>query len=117
MVATLPGGPQTSSNNFLGLNGFISSATAPPPKVLPCTPKMPCSRYTQNPETATTPAMTSTSQNRVRMREKIDLCLSRRGLATLPSPSPSTGVGNGSVLGSVVVMGAPILNQGRRAIN
>src|SRR5277367_2526354 len=112
MVAVLPGEPQTSSVIVLALNSSRTSTDEPPPKLPRCTPKTPCSRCTTNPESATTTATTKTSQVRLNR-----LFLAGRGAPFLSAVPPEDWVANGSVLGSVVVMGASILNQGRRALN
>lgn len=49
----------------LGLNGSVWSEMPPAADVLLCEPKMPCSRYTQNPATPTTTTTTSTIHPRL----------------------------------------------------
>ena len=54
MVAVLPGEPQTSSVMVLALNWSMTSPDEPPPNEPLWTPKTPCSRWTTNPDSATT---------------------------------------------------------------
>src|SRR5690348_14904455 len=105
MVAVLPGGPQTSSVIVLALNSSRTSPEVPPPNEPRCTPKTPCNRYTTNPDTATTAAIVSTSQK----RPKNPFFLARCGATSLPSLPADPCIFSGSVLGSVVVMGARVL--------
>src|SRR5689334_6153537 len=62
MVATVPGGPKTSITTCLGLNGTISFAAPLGVDVTSFEPKMPFSRYTAKPASATTATATSTIQ-------------------------------------------------------
>jgi hypothetical protein len=63
----------------LGLNGAVSFENPPAVDVAVCEPKMPCSRYTQNPATTTT---TTTSSIHPRLsRRPIEILLTRKPFA------------------------------------
>ena len=59
MVAVVPGAPNTSRTTCFGLNGTISLAPPLGVETTSWEPKMPFSRYTANPATATTSTATS----------------------------------------------------------
>src|ERR1700755_1055194 len=65
MVATVPGGPNTSMTTCLGLNGWISSADPLGVDVTSFEPKMPLSRYTARPASATTKIATRIIHRRI----------------------------------------------------
>src|ERR1700722_2507322 len=65
MVAVLPGEPHTSSVMVLAFNWSRTSPDEPPPNEPLWTPKTSCSRYTTNPDSATTDTIVSTSQKRL----------------------------------------------------
>src|ERR1700757_4194942 len=102
MVAVLPGEPQTSSVIVLALNWSRTSPDVPPPNEPRLMPKTPCNRYTTNPESGETAAIVSTSQKRPRS----PFFLARCGATLSPSLPAEPCFISGSVLGSVVVLGA-----------
>src|ERR1700761_6059586 len=106
MVAVLPGEPQTSSVMVLALNWSMTSPDEPPPNEPLWTPKTSCSRYTTNPDSATTTTIVSTSQKRL---NRPFFFFAPYGATFLPLLSAESCVFSGSVLGSVVVMGTLIL--------
>jgi hypothetical protein len=58
MVATVPGGPNTSTSTCLGLNGTMSLPEPLGVEVTSWDAKMPCSRKTANPASAITTTAT-----------------------------------------------------------
>src|ERR1700743_702861 len=108
MVAVLPGEPQTSSVMVLALNWSRPPPDVPPPNEPLWTPKIPCSRYTTNVDSATTATIVSTSQKRLNSPFFLVRCgpsFSSARWGTLGSRD--------SVHGLVVVMGA-FLTRGER---
>ena len=68
MVATVPGGPKTSMNTYLGLNGTMSFSLPLGVDVTSWETKMPCRRYTAKLANATTTTATSSGQRRLSRR-------------------------------------------------
>src|SRR4051812_1400506 len=82
MVATVPGAPNTSMTTCFGLNGTMSFAAPLGVDVTSCEPKMPFSRYTANPATATTSTATSSIHrfnSRLPSETRCISCLSTSG--------------------------------------
>src|ERR1700761_3456617 len=100
----------------LALYWSMTSPDEPPPNEPLWTPNMPCSRWTTNPDSATTATSVRTSQYRLKRPDR-PLRLAGRRVAELPSLLAESGGVNGSVLGSVVVMGAFLTSDERCSPN
>src|SRR3954470_7577034 len=109
MVATVPGGPKTSSTTCLGLNGTMSLAAPLGVETTSLEPKMPFKRYTANPATAMTSTATRIIHRRINRRP-----IENRDIGD-PCDERSTGADVGHLLRRLDQLDRPYDTGPRRA--